>query len=560
MSTITVDKAESVVYGEREVSNGSVHSTKSAARHKAHELNRIYDETPREIATTSDESVDGFGSAKTDKKDMNRMGKEQEFRRVFRQVSLLSFTAILMATWEFVLLANTQGLVDGGRAGLLWTYVWTLVGYGFIIASLAEMASIAPTCGGQYHWVSEFAPPQYQKFLSYITGWLSALCWQAGNAAGGFLCGILVQSLIIIKDPSYTAPGWQGTLLVFPVMGACLLFNIWWSNWLPGMQNAVMIIHIFGFLAMVVILWVLSPHVPASDVFLNFENAGGWSTVGLALMIGQVTPVGALGCSDAAVHMAEEVKDAGLSVPRAMMWTFWVNGIMGLIMMVTLVFAMPNVQDALHDPTSFPFMYVLRQALPDQGVIIMTVLMMFLLMMGNISYQASTARQTFAFARDNGLPFSKWISRVDPKLMIPANAVILSTVCTLLLSLINIGSSSAFNAIISLQNVAQMGTYAISLSCVFYRRLTAPHLLPRARWSLGRWGIWINGVAIVYTWQIFFWCFWPNATPVTLKTFNWAPVVFMVTLVASLITYHIKGHKVYVGPAASVEGRRDITA
>lgn len=124
MSTITVDKAESVVYGEREVSNGSVHSTRSAARHKAHELNKMYDETPREIATASDESVDGFGSAKTDKKDMSRMGKEQEFRvspawlilpsivecvltrgqRVFRQVSLLSFTAILMATWEFVLL------------------------------------------------------------------------------------------------------------------------------------------------------------------------------------------------------------------------------------------------------------------------------------------------------------------------------------------------------------------------------------------------------------------------------------------------------------------------
>lgn len=117
-------------------------------------------------------------------------------------------------------------------------------------------------------------------------------------------------------------------------MGACLLFNIWGSNWLPGMQNAVMIIHIFGFLAMVVILWVLSPHVPASDVFLNFENAGGWSTVGLALMIGQVTPVGALGCkwksryrehglcqhktgSDAAVHMAEEVKDAGQYISSA---------------------------------------------------------------------------------------------------------------------------------------------------------------------------------------------------------------------------------------------------
>ena len=28
----------------------------------------------------------------------------------------------------------------------------------------------SPTAGGQYHWVSEFAPPKIQKLLSYIVG------------------------------------------------------------------------------------------------------------------------------------------------------------------------------------------------------------------------------------------------------------------------------------------------------------------------------------------------------------------------------------------------------
>lgn len=44
-----------------------------------------------------------------------------------------------------------------------------------VVASMAEMASICPTSGGQYHWVSEFAPPSAQRFLSYITGIL-VLC------------------------------------------------------------------------------------------------------------------------------------------------------------------------------------------------------------------------------------------------------------------------------------------------------------------------------------------------------------------------------------------------
>jgi choline transport protein len=174
------------------------------------------------------------------------------------------------------------------------------------------------TSGGQYHWVSEFAPPSCQKFLSYITGWVSTLSWQAGNASGGFLCGTLIQSLIIIKNPDYAAPGWQGTLLVFPVMLVCVCFNIWFNHWLPSMQNAVMVLHVAGFLAIMVIFWVLSPHVPAREVFLDFDNGGGWQTMGLALMIGQISSVGFLGASDAAAHMSEEVKDAGLSVPRAM--------------------------------------------------------------------------------------------------------------------------------------------------------------------------------------------------------------------------------------------------
>lgn len=88
-------------------------------------------------------------------------------------------------------------------------------------------------------------------------------------------------------------------------------------------------------------------------------------------------------------------------------------------MTVTFVFALPNVTDAINDPSGFPVMYVFRQAMPTEGVIIITVMMIFLLLIGDISAQASTARQTFAFARDGGLPFSKWISKVGRNTVTP---------------------------------------------------------------------------------------------------------------------------------------------
>ena len=110
--------------------------------------------------------------------------------------------------------------------------------------------------------------------------------------------------------------------------------------------------------------------------------------------------------------MAEEVRDAGLNVPRAMWWTFVINATMGLLMMTTYVFCIPSVEDALDDATGYPFLYVFQLAMPDSGTICLTVLLMVLMMVSNISYQASTARTTFAFARDKGLPFSGWIGKV----------------------------------------------------------------------------------------------------------------------------------------------------
>ena len=52
---------------------------------------------------------------------------------------------------------------------------------------MPEMASIAPTAGGQYHWTSEFAPRQYQKILSFSVDFFCVLGWQTSLAAACFV-------------------------------------------------------------------------------------------------------------------------------------------------------------------------------------------------------------------------------------------------------------------------------------------------------------------------------------------------------------------------------------
>jgi amino acid transporter len=152
----------------------------------------------------------------------------------------------------------------------------------------------APISGGQYHWVSEFAPPKYQKFLSYVTGWMSTLSWQAGNASGSFLTGTIIQALLVVNYPDYSPENWQGTLFVFAMVLILYIVNIWGAQLWPKIQNALMVMHVVAFLVVIIVLWVMAPHQDASNVFTGFTNEGGWGSMGLSLMVGQITAIYAL--------------------------------------------------------------------------------------------------------------------------------------------------------------------------------------------------------------------------------------------------------------------------
>lgn len=109
-------------------------------------------------------------STSADAADMRRMGRDQELVRSFRTFSVASFAAVDTAVWEFTIFLITPALIDGGSPTLVYSTIWAFVGFGPIYLSMAEMASMAPIAGAQYHWVSEFAPENLQKPLSYVSG------------------------------------------------------------------------------------------------------------------------------------------------------------------------------------------------------------------------------------------------------------------------------------------------------------------------------------------------------------------------------------------------------
>ena len=126
---------------------------------------------------------------------------------------------------------------------------------------------------------------------------MSTLSWQAGTASGPFLVGTLIQACAVVMYPDYAPTAWQGTLMVIAVTFLVWVLNIWGARVMPLFQNVMLVVHVFGFLAIIIVLWVLSPRNTAKTTFTVFTNDGGWPTMGLALMVGQISAVYACICT-----------------------------------------------------------------------------------------------------------------------------------------------------------------------------------------------------------------------------------------------------------------------
>ncbi|ERF72192.1 hypothetical protein EPUS_02079 [Endocarpon pusillum Z07020] len=478
----------------------------------------------------------------TDKRDMQTLGKVQVLRRNFKFVTMLGFASTVICTWEGLLVIISFVLTDGGTANLFWGYIVCAIGLSLVYASLAEMASMAPTAGGQYHWVSEFAPRSIQKPLSYIVG------WQVFLASVAFVVGTVIQGLIILNYEKYEYQAWHGTLLAIAVIIFSIIFNTLFATRLPLIQGIVLIIHITGLFAIIIPLWALAPRGNPHDVLLTFTNNGGWPTTGLSAMIGLASPISSLLGYDCSVHMSEEIKDASATLPKAIMWSVVLNASMGFIMAVTIIFTLGDVISILETPTKYPFIQVFYNATQSLAATnIMTALIIICITSCCISEVATASRQTWSFARDNGLPFSDFLSQVTPGWNIPLRAVLVSLCITALLACINIGSNTALNAMNSLGGVSIISSYYITIGCVVLKRLKGEPL-PARRWSLCRYGLGINIAALLFLTPIWFFYFWPLTMPVTAQTMNWAVLMYGGMIVVSFAYYFVKGRHVYIGP------------
>ncbi|KAH8665841.1 amino acid transporter-like protein [Tricladium varicosporioides] len=503
-----------------------------------------------------DQSPENKGNTSRDEEDMAYFGKKQQLRRGFGWLSIVGFVCTLLSTWEGMFAVFLYGFQNGGPAGLVYGFLFCFVGTTMTVASLGEMASMMPLSGGQYHWVSLLAPPNSAKFLSYITGWVTIIGWQAGQASASFLGATIIQGLIVLNNPSYVPQRWQGTLIFYAVIAVLLFINTLLAKWLPKIEGLLLVVHILGFFAIIIPLVHLTPHGSSKDVFATFINGGEWSSNGVSFFVGLITSIfsflGKIG-ADSACHMAEEIRDASIILPWAMLGSVLVNGVLGFAMLIAILFCLGDIDSALASPTGFPFIEIFAQATKSNaGASVMSCIIMVMVLCAALGCMATASRLLWAFARDGGVPLSRLISRLHEPTTLPIYAILTSTTISLLLALINIGNTAAFNAFMSVSVSAFYFSYIISISLLLFKRLRKDPVKDHLRWgpfSMGpTFGPLINGGALCYTIITFFFSFWPSTAVVTPLNMNWSVLIFGGSVLFSIAFYLAWGRHSFKWP------------
>lgn len=112
--------------------------------------------------------------------------------------------------------------------------------------------------------------------------------------------------------------------------------------------------------------------------------------------------------------MSEEIKNASVVVPRAMVFSIMLNGIMGFGMLLAVLFSIGNVENVLNSNTGFPFLAIFQQGVSSAGgALAMSAIITTLAIVATISWIASASRMLWSFARDRGIPGWRLISTVS---------------------------------------------------------------------------------------------------------------------------------------------------
>ena len=299
----------------------------------------------------------------------------------------------------------------------------------------AELAALRPKAGGEYVYLRE----AYGGLAGFLTGWTSFVA--------GFSGAMAASAVFLITTLDRFVPGIANAtpLLAVPVPFTPIVFSFSRHTLAASaVIAAAAFIHIRGVGPGRVASNILTTlKITAFVVFIAFGlTAGTGETSNLAQSAGPVAPTGWLFAFipvmftysgwNAAAYMAEEIRDPGRNVPRALFLGTAIVTVIYVLINVLYLYVIPigelaGVQGSVLD-------VVADRLLGMRAGDIMAVVAIVSLAAGINAWTFAGPRVYFAMARDNA--FFKSAARVHPRYKTPAASILAQAAFTIVLILI----------------------------------------------------------------------------------------------------------------------------
>jgi amino acid transporter len=244
------------------------------------------------------------------------------------------------------------------------------------------------------------------------------------------------------------------------------------------------------------------------------------------------------------VDASKEIPDPSKHVPQVLGLTFLIGFVTAFPWAIAFLFTVKDYVSLVAGPS--PVFEIFYQSIGNESVATFFLAWYLLIYLGaTMSSVATTGRQAWAFARDNGTPCSKWMASVHPRLEVPLNATIAVTAVTCIYGAIYCGSTSAFNNFLNTAILFINVSYTIPQAIVIYR---GRHILPERSFNAGRFGGFCNAFSAL--WMLLYTVLFsvPTTSSPSVQDMNYvSPVVVGITVIILAMWYGGK-RKTFFGP------------
>ncbi|TVT99458.1 hypothetical protein EJB05_55127, partial [Eragrostis curvula] len=486
---------------------------------------------------------------------LRELGYKQELKRHLSVLSNFSISFSIISVLTGVTTLYNTGLAFGGPATM--TLGWFVAG-AFTMAvglSMAEICSAFPTSGGLYYWSARLSGHRWAPFASWITGWFNIVGQWAGIASIDFSLAQLIQVIILLSTGGNNGGGYMASKYVVIAIHAGILLSqaimnslsITWLAFIGQFAAAWNMLGVFALMFAVPV--AATERASAKFVFSHFntDNSAGIHSnlyiFVLGLLMSQYTLTG----YDSSAHLVpppkkkttEETKKADWNGPIGIISAIGISLIVGWGYILGITFAVKDVPYLLSTDNNaggyaiaevFYLAFKSRYGNGVGGIICLGIVAVAIYFCG-MSSVTSNSRMTYAFSRDGAMPFSSVWHKVN-KQEVPINAVWLSAFISLCMALPSLGSLVAFQAMASVSTTALCIAYALP---TLFRITLARKCFVPGPFNLGRYGVLVGWIAVLWVATITVLFSLPVAYPVTKNTLNYTPVAVggLFTLVLS---------------------------